>query len=100
MATRTLWAVDPLEEAAAIIEAEWMRVLRDRPAAAHDVADVPADEPSRQPIRDRLRIATDQLPQRLPVPCDRNGWLRRRRGALPVWPTQRSPPAGAPVDEM
>ncbi len=61
MATSTLWAISPLDEAAAIVEAEWVRLEHDQapaePDNAHPAADRPAPHAHPSASRDHHRRA-------------------------------------------
>ena len=97
MATETQLEPAVLNEAAAIVEAEWMRLNRDqRPSDGEltgPVAEVPA--PQRCPPRGGTVTAVLGRPGP-PRPDDR---ARRARGPVKhrVWPTQRSPPSISPT---
>jgi hypothetical protein len=93
MATATLLTVDPLEEAAAIVEAEWLRVRQDRAVSMRQVIDRSAEMPAFVLHRVRVRAAiVEQGSPGYPVPDDRSARRPCRRSAMRVWPTQRSPP--------
>jgi len=47
MATDTQWATSLLDEAAAIVEAEWIRLQQDEALWQRELADLAADLPSR-----------------------------------------------------
>ena len=49
MATSTAWATSLLDEAAAIVEAEWMRLQQDEALWERELADLPADLPAPRP---------------------------------------------------
>lgn len=93
MATSTLWAADPLDEAAAIVEAEWLRLQQDQAGSEQEVAALPAETPA--VLLSIARVNVVAVEQQLPsdqVPDERSRRPTRRRSAMPVWPTQRSPP--------
>ena len=46
MATTTAWASSLLDEAAAIMEAEWIRLQQDEALWERELADLPAPRPS------------------------------------------------------
>ena len=98
MATNTAWATSLLDEAAAIVEAEWMRLQQDEALWERELADLPADLPAPRPGPHRVGVTTTQSrwPGQ-PMPHDRRRWPTRRRPATPVWATQRSPPSGPGV---
>jgi len=94
MATDTAWATSLLEEAAAIVEAEWMRLQQDEALWERELADLSAELPAPRPTPPRVGVTTPQ--RRLPGPPmsgDRRRWPTRRWPATPVWATQRSPPS-------
>lgn len=99
MATSTLWAVSPLEEAAAIVKAEWIRLQHENAVSDGAIAVLPAEQSAPAPSRVHVGVATTRQPSLdNPAPDDRRArptW----RPAMPVWPTQRSPPLGLRVLE-
>jgi hypothetical protein len=95
MATDTAWATSLLDEAAAIVEAEWMRLQQDKALWERELADLPADLPAPRPGPPRVGVTTTTRRRpRPPMPRDRRRrWLKRPWPATPVWATQRSPPS-------
>ena len=95
MATNTAWATSLLDEAAAIVEAEWMRLQQDEARWERELADLPADLPAPRPGPPRVGATTTvrRWPSQ-PLPHDHHWWPARRWPATPVWATQRSPPPG------
>jgi uncharacterized membrane protein len=92
MATDTQTATALLEEAAAIVEAEWMRLERDEDLWA-EVADLFAEMPAPRPRPPRAGVAPTQSRRSgQPLPDQRRRWALRGGPLLPVWATQRSPP--------
>jgi hypothetical protein len=93
MATNSVGVDSLLDEAAAIVEAEWIR-LQDEALWEDEVADLGADLPAPRPARPRSRVtATAARPWSGPsMADDRRRWATWRRPATPVWATQRSPP--------
>ena len=92
MATDTQTTTAQLEQAAAIVEAEWMRLERDEDLWG-EVADLFAEMPAPRSHPARVGVAT--APSRRsghPWPDQRRRWALRRGPLLPVWATQRSPP--------
>lgn len=78
-----------IDEAAAIVEAEWMRLIGDDGSCGPAAADLPAAR--RVPLS--LRVLTREWRMQRPgraVESRRCPPARRR--ATRVWPTQRSPP--------
>ena len=93
MATATLCAANPLEEAAAIVEAEWLRVQQEQAVLKRQVVNRSAEMPATVPRRVRVGVAiVEQGSPGYPAPDDRSARRPRRRSAMRVWPTQRSPP--------
>jgi hypothetical protein len=92
MATNSVWVEGLLDEAAAIVEAEWMR-LQDEALWEEEVADLFTDMPAPRPAPPSTRVtATTARPWSCPSMPDRRRWPTRRRPATPVRATQRSPP--------
>ena len=96
MVTNTLWATSLLDEAAAIVEAEWIRLQQDEDLALweREVADLSAEMPAPRPCPPRVSVTTTQRrwPGE-PLPGDRRRWPTRRWPPMLVWATQRSPPS-------
>jgi hypothetical protein len=98
MATYTGWAISLLDEAAAIVEAECMRLQQDEALWEREVADLFSEMPAARPGPPRFGVTTTQ--RRRPgqwVPNDRRRCPTRRCLPTPVWATQRSPPASPVV---
>jgi hypothetical protein len=94
MATITAWGASLLDEAAAIVEAERIRLQQDLALWEREVADLPADRPAPRPGPTRVVVTTTARGwPSPPMPEDRRRWLSRRWPATPVWATQRSPPS-------
>ena len=93
MATSTAWASSLLDEAAAIVEAEWIRLQQDEALWERELADLPADHPAPRPGPPAVGVTTTR-PRRPGQPrrTDRRRPPVRPRPATPVWATQRSPP--------
>ena len=93
--THTAWATSLLDEAAAIVEAEWIRLQQDEALWERELADLPADLPAPRPGPPRVGATTTarRWPSQ-PLPHDHHWWPTRRWPATPVWATQRSPPPG------
>jgi hypothetical protein len=92
MATDTQTTTVLLDEAAAIVEAEWMRLEQDEDLW-REVGDVFAEMPAPRSHPPRASVATSQLRRSGPPrPDTLRRWPRRRRPAMRVWATQRSPP--------
>ena len=93
VATNTTWVTSLLDEAAAIVEAEWIRLQEDEARWERELADLLAEMPAPRPGPPRVGVTTTawrSLGQ--PMPEDRRRWPTRRRPATPLWATQRSPP--------
>ena len=98
MATNTARATSLLDEAAAIVEAEWMRPQQDQGRCERELADLFAEMPAPRPGPPRLGVTTTQRRwSGQPMPDDRRRWPTRQWLPKPVWPTQRSPPSGPGV---
>jgi hypothetical protein len=85
-----------LDEAAAIVEAEWMRLQRQGEARADDQFAHPAESqvPHRCPPSVEIGVSCVRKPGPIPVtgmPCGLIPTETRRA----VWPTERSPPRRA-----
>jgi hypothetical protein len=98
MATNTDWATSLLDEAAAIVEAEWIRLQQDEALWERELADLPADLPAPRPGPPRVGVTTTarRWPSQ-PLRHDHHSWPTRRWPAMPVWATQRSPPSSPGV---
>ncbi len=88
MAITIAWATSLLDEAAAIVEAEWIRLQQDEALWERELADLPADLPAPRPGPPRVGITT--IARRRsgpPSPEDHRRWRRgdgpRRRYGLP-----------------
>ncbi|ORW39080.1 hypothetical protein AWB89_22935 [Mycobacterium paraense] len=77
-------------EAAAIVEAEWMRLNPSSRPAPRVTCELPAPRHVRRPAH--TLVATQRRPRALPT-CGTQ--LRVRWPACRVWARERSPPAGA-----
>ena len=94
MAPDTAWATRLLDEAAAIVEAEWMRVQQDEALWERELADLLAEMPAPRPAPPRVGVTTTgRRRSGHPMPEHRRRWPKRRWPTTPVWATQRSPPA-------
>ena len=58
MTTNTAWATSLLDEAAAIVEAEWMRLQQDEALWEREVADLLAEMPAPRPGPPRVGVTT------------------------------------------
>ena len=71
MATNTAWATSLLDEAAAIVEAEWMRLQQDEARWEREVADLFSEMPAPRPGPPRVGATT--TPRRCLRPTDARG---------------------------
>jgi hypothetical protein len=98
MAPDTQWATSLLDEAAAIVEAEWIRLQLDEALWEGELADLLAEMPAPRPGPPRVGLTTTQRRRAgHPMPDNRRRWPPRRWPPMPVWATQRSPPADPDV---
>jgi hypothetical protein len=98
MATNTAWATSLLDEAAAIVEAEWMRLQQDEALWEREVADLFAEMPAPRPGPPRVGVtSTQRRSSGQPMPEDLRRWPTRRWPPMPVSATQRSPPSSPAV---
>jgi hypothetical protein len=95
MATNTDGATRVLDEAAAIVEAELIRLQQDVALWEREVADLFAESPVPRPGPRRVGVTTAQRWPGPPMPDHRRRWPARRWPAKPVVATQRSPPPRA-----
>jgi hypothetical protein len=94
MATYTAWASSLLDEAAAIVEAEWMRLQQDEALWERELADLLSEMPAPRPGPPRVGVTTTHgRSSGPPTPQDRRRWPTRRWPATPIWAIQRSPPS-------
>ena len=98
MTTNTAWATSPLDEAAAIVEAEWIRLQQDEALWERELADLLSEMPAPRPGPARVGATTTARRRSgQPMPHDGRRCPTRRRPATPVWATQRSPPSSPGV---
>jgi|1186.fasta_scaffold38221_3 hypothetical protein len=95
MITCTQFIPAALDEAAAIVEAEWMRLQQQGAARVDDRSGEPKESPARQvrPPRVAIDVAFARRPGPLPV-RGLSPQLIPSDARLKVWPTERAPPAG------
>jgi hypothetical protein len=94
MAPDTAWATILLDEAAAIVEAEWIRLQQDEALWERELADLLAEMPAPRPAPPRVSVTTTgRRRSGQPTPDHHRRWPTRRWPAVPVRATQRSPPA-------
>ena len=95
MITCTQFIPAALDEAAAIVEAEWMRLQQQGAARVDDRSGETKEAPARQ-VRPP-RVAIDVAFVRRPGPSLERGMsaqLIPSEARLKVWATERAPPAG------
>jgi hypothetical protein len=94
MAISTQWAISLLDEAAAIVGAEWIRLQQDEALWERELADLLAETPAPRPGPTRVGITTAcrRWPGQ-PRPDGRRRCPPGRWLPVPVWATQRSPPS-------
>ena len=98
MAPDTQWATSVLDEAAAIVEAEWIRLQLDEALWERELADLPAELPAPRPSPPRVGVTTSRRRRAgRSMPDHDRRWPRWRWLAVPVWATQRSPPENSGV---
>lgn len=79
-----------VDEAAAIVEAEWMRLTRPSEPARHPTGELPAPRRSTRRTRTLARTAPTRSE------CPPHARVRRARWPVsPVWARERSPPVRA-----
>ena len=89
-----------VDEAEAIVHAEWLRLQHDSPH--HLRCEVCSEMPAARPRPVGAATLTAALPRSQPSPPSRRtGWPSRGGPKRRVWPTQRSPPqpCGGPVKQ-
>jgi hypothetical protein len=92
-----------LDEAAAIVEAEWLRLTRDEDQWERELAEFLAQlsEARRRPTRNGNATAALGRPVAALPPARRSATWRARRSLAPTaWATQRSPPSAAAVTTL
>ena len=67
MATNTQWATSLLDEAAAIVEAEWIRLQQDEALWEREVADLFSEMPAPRPGPPRVGVTTTAAPALRPT---------------------------------
>src|ERR1700758_4715998 len=91
MAPGTQWATSVLDEAAAIVEAEWIRLQHDE-ALWDELADLLAEMPAPRPGPPHVGVGTSGRRRAgQPTSDHRRRSPPRRWPPMPVWATQRSP---------
>ncbi len=94
MATSTVWAESLLDEASAIVEAEWIRLQLDEALGERELAGPFAELLAPRPGAPRVGVTTTT--PRCPgssEPARGGRWRMRRWPVTPVRPTQRAPPS-------
>jgi hypothetical protein len=94
MATSTAWAPSLIDEASAIVEAEWIRLQQDEALWERELADLSAELPAPRPGPARVGVTTTERRwPRSSMPANIRPWPTRRWPATLVLATQRSPPS-------
>jgi hypothetical protein len=94
MAPDTAWATSLVDEAAAIVEAEWIRLQQNEALWERELADLLAEMRAPRPGPPHVgATTTGRRRSGQPMPGHRRRWPTRRWLTMPVWATQRSPPA-------
>ena len=91
MATNTQMATAVLDEATAIVDAEWIRLQQERDLW-REVADLFAEIPAPRPRPARTGITAQLQRPGQPLPANRRRWPARGWPSRKIWATQRSPP--------
>jgi hypothetical protein len=92
MVSDTQWATNLLDEAVAIVEAEWIR-LQHEALWERELADLPAELPAARPGPPRVGVTSTARRCGQPRRQDGLRWPTWPWPATPVWATQRSPPS-------
>jgi hypothetical protein len=92
MATDTQTATALIDEATAIVEAEWMRLQQEEEDLWCEVADLFAEMPAPRPRPPRTGVTIQLQRPGQPLPANRRRWPPRGWPARKIWATQRSPP--------
>jgi hypothetical protein len=92
MATDTQTATALLDEATAIVEAEWMRLQQEEEDVWCEVADLFAETPAPQPRLPRTGVTIQRPQPGQPLPANRRRWPPRGWPPRKIWASQRSPP--------
>jgi hypothetical protein len=88
-----------LDEAEAIVQAEWLRLTRDEDPWARELAEFLTEAPAPRPRPARggtTTTAVRRRPTPLPPTPTSAAWPLERSPAPTVWASQRSPPAAIP----
>jgi hypothetical protein len=93
--------VPAIDEAEAIVRAEWMRIEHDDALRQHARHTVCSEMPAARPRPVKCAAVILERPRTIPL-RRRAGWPPKCGPARRVWPTQRSPPrpAGDPLDRV
>jgi hypothetical protein len=92
MAADTQTATALLDEATAIVEAEWMRLQQEEEDLWREVADLFAEMPAPRPRPPQTGITTHLQQPGQPLPANRRRWPPHGWPQRKIWATQRSPP--------
>lgn len=91
MVTDTQTATALLDEATAIVEAEWIR-LEQEADLWREIADLFAEMPAPRPGPPRTTVTIQRQPPGRPLPANPRRWPAHGWPARKIWATQRSPP--------
>ena len=91
MATDTQTATALLDEATAIVEAEWIR-LQHEADLWREIADLFAEMPAPRPAPPRTTVTIEHQRPGRPLAANRRRWPPHGWPARKIWATQRSPP--------
>jgi hypothetical protein len=95
MTTFTQLTPAALDEAAAIVEAEWMRLQRQGAVSVEGHFAEPAESPAPHMCRPRIAIGVACVRRPGPPPVrEVSTQLTPKEPRLQIWATERSPPAG------
>ena len=83
-----------LDEAAAIVEAEWIRLQRQSSARVEDRFAEPAESPAPHLRRPRVAVGVGCVRRPGPPVRGMSSRLIVKEARLEVWATERSPPVG------
>ena len=92
MATDTQTATALLDEATAIVEAEYMRLHQEEEDLWCEVADLFAEMPAPRPRPRRTGVTIERPRTGQPLPANRRRWPPRGWPPRKIWASQRSPP--------
>jgi hypothetical protein len=94
MITITAMTSAALDEAAAIVEAEWMRLQRQSAPRVEDHFAEPTESPAPRKCPPRVAIGVARVRRPGPSATGMGSQLIPKGTRLGVWATERSPPVG------